>query len=103
MSSVDLANHLWNTYLGGSHAGVPRPFGDAVLDSVDFYVDRSGAAVAEHYDELARRLHSHTSRYRGGRPDGVTLTVTVRVAGHGPHDGASDGAVRPRARPTIRW
>jgi chitinase len=77
-SAAKLADHLWNAYLGGSRAGVSRPFGDAALDGVDFYVDRGGAAAADHYDELARRLQSHSKS--GGGYRGVTLTATVRCA-----------------------
>ncbi|TKW01561.1 hypothetical protein SEVIR_8G189300v4 [Setaria viridis] len=75
-SAADLADHLWDAYLGGSRAGVLRPFGDAALDGVDFYVDHGGAAAADHYADLARRLHG---RSRGGYR-GATLTATVRCA-----------------------
>ena len=77
-SAAELASHLWDAYLGGSRPGVPRPFGDAALDGVDFYIDQQGGAGAGHYDELARRLSAHNRSYRG-RP-GVTLTATVRCA-----------------------
>ncbi|RLM58092.1 xylanase inhibitor protein 2-like [Panicum miliaceum] len=76
-SAAELAGHLWDAYLGGSRPGVPRPFGDAALDGVDFYIDQPGG-TAGHYDELARRLSAHNRSYRG-RP-GVTLTATVRCA-----------------------
>jgi hypothetical protein len=58
---VDLTDHLWNAYIGGSRAGVPRPFGDAVLDGVNFYVTAAARAAAEHYDKLAKRLHGHNN------------------------------------------
>ncbi|BAF28894.1 xylanase inhibitor protein 1-like [Oryza sativa Japonica Group] len=54
-SAQDVAEHLWHAYLGGGRRGVSRPFGDAVLDGVDVYVDRGRWG---HYDELARRLRS---------------------------------------------
>jgi len=36
------AQHIWNYFLGGS--STMRPFGDAVLDGVDFYL-RSNVAI----------------------------------------------------------
>ncbi|XP_015615918.1 xylanase inhibitor protein 2-like [Oryza sativa Japonica Group] len=66
-SAADVADNLWNAYLGGRRAGVPRPFGDAAVDGIDFFIDQGGA---DHYDELARQLH--------GR--GVALTATVRCS-----------------------
>ncbi|CAO2149544.1 unnamed protein product [Urochloa humidicola] len=68
-SAADLADYLWRAFLAGGHAGVPRPFGDAQVNGVDFYIDHGG--IAGHYDELARRLSSR---------HGVTLTATVRCA-----------------------
>ncbi|RLM70058.1 xylanase inhibitor protein 2-like [Panicum miliaceum] len=81
-SAAELAGHLWDAYLGGSRPGVPRPFGDAALDGVDFYIDQpGGAGAANHYDEIARRLSAHNQSYhRGRRPGRVTLTATVRCA-----------------------
>ena len=76
-SAAELAAHLWDAYLGGARPGVPRPFGDAALDGVDFYIDDQQGAG--HYDELARRLSARGRSYRG-RPGGVTLTATVRCA-----------------------
>jgi len=49
-SAAELAAHLWDAYLGGARPGVPRPFGDAALDGVDFYIDDQQGAG--HYDEL---------------------------------------------------
>ncbi|KAF8700177.1 hypothetical protein HU200_034552 [Digitaria exilis] len=74
-SAAALASHLWHAYLAGggvssSNSGdTPRPFGDAVLDGVDFYVDHAGDN--DRYDELARRLHSYS---------GVMTTATVRCS-----------------------
>ncbi|CAD6256441.1 unnamed protein product [Miscanthus lutarioriparius] len=83
-SAADLATYLWDAYLGGgSRPGLRRPFGDAALDGVDFYIDQGqagggAAGASDHYDELARRLYAYNSRYRGRL--GVTLTATVRCA-----------------------
>ncbi|EES08796.1 hypothetical protein SORBI_3005G177400 [Sorghum bicolor] len=80
-SAADVAAYLWNAYLGGSYTGVRRPFGDAALDGVDFYIDQSsGAGAGDHYDELARRLYAYNSRRYRGRRLGVTLTASVRCA-----------------------
>ncbi|XP_062182827.1 xylanase inhibitor protein 2-like [Phragmites australis] len=73
-SATDLAEYLWNAYLAGSREGVARPFGDAAVNGVDFFIDQGST---EHYDELARRLYSYNKYYRGG---GVTLTATPRCA-----------------------
>jgi chitinase len=75
-AAADLAAYLWDAYLGGSRAGLRRPFGDAALDGVDLYIDQGG--VDGHYDELARRLYAYNRSYRGRL--GVTLTATVRCA-----------------------
>ena len=58
--------------------GRRRPFGDAVLDGIDFYIDDQGGAAVVHYDELATRLYTYNRSYRGRL--GVTLTGTVRCA-----------------------
>jgi chitinase len=59
-SALHLADHLWYSYLGGRREGVPRPFGDAQLDGIDFFLERGGGDVGgdfgEHYDVLAREL-----------------------------------------------
>ncbi|GLT59011.1 hypothetical protein SLA2020_318600 [Shorea laevis] len=56
LSSADdarsVANYLWNNFLGGQSDS--RPFGDAVLDGIDF--DIEGGGTAEHWDELAKAL-----------------------------------------------
>ncbi|EMS62338.1 Hevamine-A [Triticum urartu] len=53
----DVANHLWDNYLGGkSHS---RPFGDAVLDGIDFDIELGSKA---YYDDLARDLKAYSNR-----------------------------------------
>uniref|UniRef100_A0A2P2N589 chitinase n=1 Tax=Rhizophora mucronata TaxID=61149 RepID=A0A2P2N589_RHIMU len=55
LSSADdarqVANYLWNNYLGGQSNS--RPLGDAVLDGIDFDIE---GGTAQHWDELARAL-----------------------------------------------
>lgn len=68
-AAAAVAEHLWHAHLGGGRRGVPRPFGDAVLDGVDFYIDRG---APDHYDDLARRLRAYSSTVR--------LTATPRCA-----------------------
>jgi chitinase len=70
-----VADYLWNAYMRGKRWGVERPFGDASVDGIDFFIDGKGAA-AENYDELARKLRSYNNGYRGRTP--VQLTATVR-------------------------
>ena len=43
-----VAAYLWNSYLGGTSS---RPLGDAVLDGIDFDIERGGA---NYWDSLAR-------------------------------------------------
>ncbi|OQU83263.1 LOW QUALITY PROTEIN: hypothetical protein SORBI_3005G098700 [Sorghum bicolor] len=68
-SAADVADHLWNAHLGGRRRGVHRPFGDAAVDGIDFYIDNG---APDHYDELARRLA------RKGKGKGVRLTASPR-------------------------
>ncbi|KAK1284917.1 hypothetical protein QJS10_CPB20g02102 [Acorus calamus] len=49
--ATQLANYLWNKFLGGSSSS--RPFGDAVLDGIDFDIEMGGSA---YYDVLAQSL-----------------------------------------------
>jgi chitinase len=75
-SARDVAEHLWHAYLGGGRRkGVFRPFGDAVLNGVDLYIDHGGSA---HYDELARRLAAYNDRHGEKASAAVLLTATVR-------------------------
>ncbi|KAF0920893.1 hypothetical protein E2562_037566 [Oryza meyeriana var. granulata] len=57
LSSADdasnVADYLWNNFLGGSSTS--RPFGDAVLDGIDFDIEMGGG---DHYYELAMALSS---------------------------------------------
>ncbi|KAJ1276230.1 hypothetical protein BS78_05G198800 [Paspalum vaginatum] len=73
-AAVDVADYLWNAFLAGSSAGVARPFGDAQVNGVDFFIDQG---ATEYYDVLARRLYGYNRYYRGG---GITLTATPRCA-----------------------
>ncbi|KAK1275861.1 Acidic endochitinase [Acorus gramineus] len=50
----NLADYLWNNFLGGSSSN--RPLGDAVLDGIDFDIESGGA---DHYDELAQDLRNY--------------------------------------------
>lgn len=67
-SAADLADYLWTAFLGGSRPGVRRPFGDAVVDGIDFYIDHG---TGDNYDELARKLASQSYNK-------ATLSATVR-------------------------
>ncbi|KAA8530200.1 hypothetical protein F0562_004909 [Nyssa sinensis] len=51
-----VAQYLWDNYLGGTSPS--RPFGDAVLDGIDF--DIEGGTI-EHWDELAGYLKKYSS------------------------------------------
>ncbi|XP_057526684.1 acidic endochitinase SE2 [Amaranthus tricolor] len=60
LSSTDeanqLANYIWNNYLGGQSS--TRPLGDAVLDGVDFDIETNDNRF---WDDLARALSSHNN------------------------------------------
>ncbi|KAF8412166.1 hypothetical protein HHK36_000124 [Tetracentron sinense] len=61
LSSTDdatqVANYLWNNYLGGQSNS--RPLGDAILDGIDFDIE-SGSG--QYWDELARALAGFTQQ-----------------------------------------
>ncbi|KAF7814272.1 G-type lectin S-receptor-like serine/threonine-protein kinase CES101 [Senna tora] len=50
-----LSNYLWNNFLGGS--SVSRPFGDAVIDGICFYLPES----ITHVEDLARYLRNFST------------------------------------------
>ncbi|KAM0857581.1 hypothetical protein ACQ4PT_048385 [Festuca glaucescens] len=75
-SALDLFDHLWNSYFGGSKPGVRRPFGDAWLDGVDLFLEHG--TPADRYDVLALELAKHNIRGGPGKP--LHLTATVRCA-----------------------
>ncbi|KAG2565067.1 hypothetical protein PVAP13_7NG002800 [Panicum virgatum] len=78
-AAAAVAEHLWNAHLSGGKSGVSRPFGDAVVDGIDFYVDQG---ASDHYDELARRLDAYNRYFHHGRisKKPVRLTATPRCA-----------------------
>ncbi|KAE8077818.1 hypothetical protein FH972_016344 [Carpinus fangiana] len=61
LSSADdakqVANYLWNNFLGGSSNS--RPLGNAVLDGIDFDIEAGGS---NHWDELARSLNGFSQQ-----------------------------------------
>ncbi|GLU21197.1 hypothetical protein SLE2022_373510 [Rubroshorea leprosula] len=61
-SSADaknVADYLWNNYLGGQSSS--RPLGDAVLDGIDFDIELGSTG---YYDDLARYLSAYSSQGR---------------------------------------
>ncbi|WKA04353.1 hypothetical protein VitviT2T_022401 [Vitis vinifera] len=50
-----VAAYLWDNYLGGTSPS--RPFGDAVLDGIDFDIE---GGTTQHWDELASYLRSYS-------------------------------------------
>ncbi|KAJ1275681.1 hypothetical protein BS78_05G154400 [Paspalum vaginatum] len=77
-AALDLLDHVWNAYLGGSLKGVRRPFGNAKLDGVDLFVERG--TPAQHYAAgvLARELAKRSMRSGARKP--VHLTATLPCA-----------------------
>lgn len=53
----EVAEYLWNNFLGGQSSS--RPLGDAVLDGIDFDIE---GGTSEHWDDLARDLSTYSSR-----------------------------------------
>jgi chitinase len=53
----NVADYLWNNYLGGTSAN--RPLGDAVLDGIDFDLELNSP---DYYADLARTLSGFSSR-----------------------------------------
>jgi chitinase len=74
-SAADVANYLWNVYMLGTAKGVYRPFGDAFVDGIDFFIQNG---PPDNYDELAKRLWNFNKDYRSRTP--VQLTATPRCA-----------------------
>ncbi|KAL2332380.1 hypothetical protein Fmac_019961 [Flemingia macrophylla] len=52
----NMSNYLWENFLGGSSSS--RPFGDAVLDGIDFDIDGGGSSYTAN---LTRYIKSHSS------------------------------------------
>ena len=57
--ATQLANYLWNNFLGGQSNS--RPLGDAVLDGIDFDIEAGGG---QHWDELAKALNGKSQQKR---------------------------------------
>ncbi|KAH1206850.1 Acidic endochitinase [Glycine max] len=61
LSSADdatqLANYLWQNFLGGQTGS--GPLGNVILDGIDFDIESGGS---DHYDDLARALNSFSSQ-----------------------------------------
>ncbi|CAL0322038.1 unnamed protein product [Lupinus luteus] len=53
----NVSDYLWNNFLGGTNYTSSRPFGDAILDGIDFDIYGTNS----HWDELARYLKSHNN------------------------------------------
>nr|BAC77768.1 chitinase [Dioscorea oppositifolia] len=52
-----VADYLWNNFLGGSSSS--RPLGDAVLDGIDFDIE---GGTTQHWDELAQMLFDYSQQ-----------------------------------------
>ncbi|XP_076930040.1 acidic endochitinase SE2-like [Bidens hawaiensis] len=52
-----VADYLWNTYLGGQSG--TRPLGDAVLDGIDFDIEQG---TDQFWSDLAKALSAHNSQ-----------------------------------------
>lgn len=68
-----LADYLWNNFLGGKSSS-PRPLGDAVLDGIDFDIEKGDT---KHYATLAKALASKGSN--------ILLTASPQCPFPDPH------------------
>ncbi|XP_021890539.1 hevamine-A-like [Carica papaya] len=63
----DVANYIWNNFLGGKSSS--RPLGAAVLDGIDFDIE---GGTGEYFDDLAKYLSRFSKRgkkvYLGAAP-----------------------------------
>ncbi|XP_065868886.1 hevamine-A-like [Euphorbia lathyris] len=57
----NVADYLWNGFLGGKSNSVSRPLGDAVLDGIDFDIEQGST---EYWNDLARYLSEYSKRGR---------------------------------------
>ncbi|XP_004515450.1 hevamine-A-like [Cicer arietinum] len=51
--AINVADYIWNNFLGGK-SSKSRPFGDVVLDGVDFDIEHGGGG--SFYGEIAKRI-----------------------------------------------
>lgn len=58
----NVAEYLWNSFLGGKSSTSRRPLGNAVLDGIDFDIEKGSTKNWQH---LARSLKAYNSR--GGK------------------------------------
>ncbi|CAK8561438.1 unnamed protein product [Lathyrus sativus] len=59
----DFSKYLWNTFLGGT--SFSRPFGDAVLDGIDFDIELGSA---QYWQYLAQYLKDYQGVYLSAAP-----------------------------------
>jgi chitinase len=72
-AAEDFADYLWFSYLAGTRPGTHRPFGDAYVDGIDFFIEHG---PPDNYDVLARRLWAFNKGFRARTP--VQLMATPR-------------------------
>ncbi|KAL6638469.1 hypothetical protein ACP70R_023964 [Stipagrostis hirtigluma subsp. patula] len=75
----ELATYLWETFLGGNNTARPRPFGDAVLDGIDFAIWNDDSI---YYNILAENLASLYKRDMTGKK-AYMLTAAPDCPYHG--------------------
>ncbi|KAF8658469.1 hypothetical protein HU200_058922 [Digitaria exilis] len=79
-SALDLANHVWNAYLGGYRNGVHRPFGDAKLDGADLFLERGVTTSKPYYDMIGRELAKLIGMGTGNNWKAIHVTATLPCA-----------------------
>ncbi|GLT79712.1 hypothetical protein SLA2020_511890 [Shorea laevis] len=76
LSSADdakqVADYLWNNFLGGQSSN--RPLGDAVLDGIDFDIE---GGTTQHWDDLAKYLSEYSNQGKK-----VYLTAAPHASRH---------------------
>ncbi|KAM7273324.1 hypothetical protein ACFE04_027988 [Oxalis oulophora] len=57
----EVADYLWNNYLGGKKPNSSRPLGNATMDGIDFDIELGST---KHYDDLAKYLSKYSTKSR---------------------------------------
>jgi len=55
-AAKEFASTMWNMFLGGVNSGFPRPFGDVVVDGIDFDIE---GGSKNYYSDLAIELKTN--------------------------------------------
>ncbi|KAE8809566.1 Acidic endochitinase [Hordeum vulgare] len=83
--AADLAQYIWNSFLGGSSS--KRPLGDAVLDGVDFDIEGGNPDYYRRARGAPQVLRRQGGQQGGVPVGGAAVPVPGPVGEHGQPDG----------------